>query len=53
MSEVSADLTSEILTKRCSGKKVFRNWQSEFLKEISLFQIAGSYQKTLWKTRCF
>ena len=32
MFEVSADLTSEILSEECSGKQVFWNWQSKFLK---------------------
>ena len=32
MFDVSAVLISEILTERCSGKKVFWNWQSKFLK---------------------
>ena len=30
--QVSADLTSEILTERSSGKQVLWNWQSKFLK---------------------
>ena len=32
MFEVSANLTLEILTERCSGKQVFWNWQSKLLK---------------------
>ena len=32
MFEVSADLTSEILTEICSGTQLFRNWQLKFLK---------------------
>ena len=32
MFEVSADLTSEILTETCSGTQVFWNWQPKFLK---------------------
>ena len=32
MFEVSADLTSEILTETCSGTQVFWNWQLKFLK---------------------
>ena len=33
MLEVIADLTSEMLTERCSGRQVFYNWQSKFLKK--------------------
>ena len=32
MFDVSADLTSEILTQTCSGTQVFWNWQLKFLK---------------------